>query len=262
MTQHGQKIRSEFAQSIYDRITRLIASAKDESLNSTNFDMRYGDFLYDGLYAELNNELGAEVTSDLRSIIDGLFMMRCKRENISAGTANIFDVSFKHFATWKEFEGCGYVELKKGYGPVIDVVIGSYREAFDSRLNLNCYMKKIYLCQRLDAENEGRYVGNCFHCKFTRDTGKAVVRMCHKEKDFFVVCERVLCTMSLGYWKENLNQMLDPIGFVTNERRLAVLRLGFGTINKVSRNHGVIEMCFFSERKLIKLKLIGFLIYT
>lgn len=243
VTQHGKKIHPDFGTLIYDRISDLIANAKDESLLDTNFDIRYGDFLYDSLYGDKVNDELIEVAkenpdvsiSQLKSIIDGLFMMRCKRENISAGTSNIFDVSFKHFSSWKEFEGCGYVELKRGYRPILDAIINPHEEAFYSRLKLNHYMKKIHLCQSLDIENKHRYTKPCTHCQFTEDPNKAVLRMCHKEQDFFVICDHVVCTMSLGYFKENLNRAIEPIGFVTEEKRSAVVRLGFGTINKVSK---------------------------
>ena len=33
--------------------------------------------------------------------------------------------------------------------------------------------------------------------------------------------------------KENLNTIIEPINLVTDEKRLAVQRLGFGTINKI-----------------------------
>lgn len=249
MTQHGKRISSDFGKLIYDRITQLIASAKLTITKGSNFDIRYGDFLYDGLWndgleqelEELLRGLGpTDLTiSDLKEVIDGVFMMRAKRENISAGSGNIFDVSLKHFSCWKEFEGHGYVELKKGYRPIIDTLIKPYEEEFYSRTNLNHYVKKIHLCQRLDAVNEEFY-GNkpCTHCQFTSDPKKVVLRMCNnsdpnKPKDFFIICNNVICTMSLGYFKENLNKIFQPIGFITNERRMAVSRLGFGTINKV-----------------------------
>ncbi len=164
--------------------------------------------------------------------------MRAKRENISAGTNNLFNVSLKNFSCWKEYQGIGYVELKKGYKPIIDAIIEPHAKGFFSKLKLRHYMKKIYICHTLDTDkSEINAKTECQLCEFISDPAKVVIRMCnnsgHKPLDFFVICDKVICTMSLGYLKENLNLIIDPIGMIKSKRRLAVQRLGFGVINKI-----------------------------
>jgi len=246
VTQYGQEIPTNFAQEIYNRITRSIESAKDLTMNrASNFDIRFADFLYENLTLSIEQELAQVAIENpkidislLRQLIDGLFMMRAKRENISAGTNNLFNVSLKNFSCWQEYPGHGYVELKQGYKPLIDAIIKPHEVAFKSKLKLRHYMKRIHLCLSLDTENSQMYEHTkCVHCQFSTDPTKAVIRMCDdsgpRPVDFFVVCEKVICTMSLGYLKENLNLLFEPIGLVKSERRLAVQRLGFGTINKI-----------------------------
>ena len=252
MTQNGKRLPSNFGKAIYDRISKIIGSAKiPVNDKNSNFDIRYGDYLYDEFIKAINMELEKLynghnkpefAVEELRQILNGIFMMRAKRENISAGSGNLFDVSLRHFSAWEEFPGHGYVELEKGYRPIIDAIIKPYKERFFQRLNCKHYMKKIYVCQKLDHQNEKYYSNSsCVHCKFTADTSKVVVKVCNSvdannPRDFYVICDNVLCTMSLGYLKENLNSFIDPLSIVSNERRLAVNRLGFGTINKVRTN--------------------------
>jgi len=97
-------------------------------------------------------------------------------------------------------------------------------------------MKKIYICHTLDTDkSEINAKTECQLCEFISDPAKVVIRMCnnsgHKPLDFFVICDKVFCTTSIGYLKDNSNLMIDPIGMIKSKRRLAVQRLGFGVIN-------------------------------
>lgn len=272
VTQNGKKLPSAFGKAVYDRISKIIGSAKDPSFDkNSDYDIRYGDYLYDEFIKAINAELEKLYDvqnkpefseAELRQILNGIFMMRAKRENISAGSGNVFEVSLRHFSAWKEFDGHGYVELASGYRPIIDALIRPVKEKFYQRLNCNHYMKKIYVCQKLDHQNEKFYFSSsCFHCKFTTDPNKVVIKVCNaidsnNPRDFHMICNNVLCTMSLGYLKDNLNSFIDPLSIVSNEKRLAVSRLGFGTINKVLFNSNL----NFVLTQLWKIFLIDFFI--
>ncbi len=77
-----------------------------------------GDFLYDKfneiLEKELNmsskNKIEANGQSEFlfskegfKNILNGLFLMRAKRENIRSGCSNIFDLSLKNFSHYQVF---------------------------------------------------------------------------------------------------------------------------------------------------------------
>jgi hypothetical protein len=181
-------------------------------------------------FATANNNV------QLNNVLSGLFLMRSKRENIRSGCSNIFDLSLKNFSNYKEFNGHSYVELKKGYTPIIKAFMNKHESEYLARLSLNHYMKQIYLCNRTTSNQI--YKRDCIHCKYTNDSNKVVLKICNAtdvndQKDFIVIADHVVCTMSLGYLKENINNLIEPISYVPNEKRLAVSRLGFGTINKI-----------------------------
>lgn len=230
-TQHGKKISLKLAQTIYDQITNIISNAEQLNLDKSLDDSRVGDYIYDKF-----NEVCSRINNyELRQTLNGLFLMRSKRENIRSGCANVFDLSLKNFSNYQEFEGHSYVELKKGYTPILRAFMGKHEQEFLAKCSLNHYMKRIYLCTRNSAQV---YKRDCFHCKYTNDVNKVVIKMCNAvnpndQRDFIVVCDNVVCTMSLGYLKENINSFLEPVSLISSEKRLAVSRLGFGTINKI-----------------------------
>jgi spermine oxidase len=245
VTQEGKKVSLEFAKSIYETITRIISSAEHVAINqsNTNKENRVGDYLYDKYVEIVRKELGKDLLdtnvedADLRRILNGLFLMRAKREHIRSGCSNLFNLSLRNFACYQQQDGISYVELEKGYRPILDAIIGANKQAFESRVHLKHFLKKIILSPEL-CEGEQLYDRRNEHSKYTSDKNKVVLIMCDatdpkKPKDFAVVCDNVLCTMSLGFLKENINTILEPLSLVSDERRQAVQKLGFGTINKI-----------------------------
>ena len=76
-----------------------------------------GDFLYDKFNEILEKELNISAKNKIESngqseflfskegfknILNGLFLMRAKRENIRSGCSNIFDLSLKNFSHYQE----------------------------------------------------------------------------------------------------------------------------------------------------------------
>ena len=89
-------------------------------------------------------------------------------------------------------------------------------------------LKRIILCSKDES--------NCLHCSYTNnDSNKivAIINDLEENKDLIVICENIVCTMSLGYLKENLTNLIEPISFISNEKQMAVSRIGYGTVNKI-----------------------------
>ena len=119
------------------------------------------------------------------------------------------------------------MEPNYGYKSIIDCMLEPYEEEFNSRLKLNSPLEKVLLCKTLDASFNKN--DPCEHCLYTRDKKKVVLLFENK----VVVCDNVVCTMSLGYMKENLHKIIEPASLIPEEKLQAVKRLGFGTVNKV-----------------------------
>ncbi len=245
VTQDGKKVSVEFAKSIYETITRIISSAEHVGVNQLNTkkENRVGDYLYDKYVEIVRKELGKDLLAtdakdaELRRILNGLFIMRAKREHIRSGCSNLFNLSLRNFACYQQQEGISYVELEKGYRPILDAIIGDNKEKFDSRTKLRHFLKRIILSPEL-VNPDQLYDRRNEHSRYTNDKNKVVLIMCDatnpkQPKEFPVVCDNVLCTMSLGFLKENLNTILEPLSLISDERRQAVQKLGFGTINKI-----------------------------
>jgi len=119
-TQFGKKIPTEFAQSVYESLTKLISATGEIGLNCQDsvIDNRFGDFLYEKFNELVEKELKISTKNTIESndqnkvlfikegfknILNGLFLMRAKRENIRNGCSNIFDLSLKNFACYQVF---------------------------------------------------------------------------------------------------------------------------------------------------------------
>lgn len=258
MTQNGAKIASDFAKSVYNVLTRIIADAEsltfDRSLSkwSASRDARVGDYLHVKFIEAVKEHLNIELTlgslakadaHSLERLLYGIFLMRLKRENIRSGTSNVFDVSLVNFAAYQEFPGISYVELKHGYRPVLDAFMSEHKRDLTTRTRLQHHLKKILLDSRLGATGSHAGVFDTksdeVRAQFTDDKNKAVLILCdeksgEKPRDVVVIADNVICTLTLGYLKENMNNIVEPLSFVSDKRREAVSRLGFGTINKAS----------------------------
>jgi hypothetical protein len=241
----------DFAKPIYDKLTQLISDCESNKLGLNKDDLevdgRVGDFLYDNYIQMVKKEIGIDLTSlisksnenELKRILNGIFLTRAKRENIRSGCSNIFDLSIKNFSEYKEFNGEPYVELNKGFGPIVEKIMEKHRSKFLSKVNLKHFLKKIYLSPKLNNSKPSElYSRNCMHSKYTSDINKIVLLICdasnpNEPRDLIVVCDHVLCTMSLGFLKENINSLIEPVSFLPKEKRSAISRVGFGTVCKV-----------------------------
>ena len=143
-------------------------------------------------------------------------------------------ISLNNYSVYQEIKGSQLMQLNNGYKELIDIIVAKHEDDFNSRLKLNHVLKKILVCSNLIYPDDQE----CEHCKFTDDTNKLVLlieEQANNEeiKELTVLCENVVCTMSLGYLKENLRDLIEPKNVIPDEKLEAVSRLGFGTVNKV-----------------------------
>jgi hypothetical protein len=194
-----------------------------------------GSFLFENYYKlvdeEFKQELQSNDTDKIKSLIDSLFNWRCKCECSTNGCASVYDLSLKYYTTYKDLGGNLRIVPTKGYKSVIDKLISYHEPNFSSKLRLNSLIKKIMLCDRLKNNSDS----NCQHCTFTNDSSKLVVLVddLKNNSELVIICDNVLLTMSLGYLKSNLTEIIHPKEYLPEEKLTSINRLGFGTVNKL-----------------------------
>ena len=154
----------------------------------------------------------------------------------------MFKVSLNNFNTYEELKGSQIIQTKHGYTSILNVIIDKHRHDFTSRLNLNHPLRKILICKHLGKQrslnNNHKPQSKCLHCMYTNNSNKIVLLLTdlsnkHSPKNLVVLCDHVVCTMSLGFLKKNIEKVIEPSCFIPNEKLLAISRLGFNAINKV-----------------------------
>ena len=117
-----------------------------------------------------------------------------------------------HINNYKECKGYKAIQFSKGgYKHLIDLLISKHEETFYSKLSLNHKLEKIHLLD--SGEN------------------KVLLKF---ENGRQVRCDRVLCTMSLGCLKENIETLIEPRHLVPIDKFEAIKNHGYGTVNKVN----------------------------
>lgn len=137
-------------------------------------------------------------------------MKRAKFECLYAGCASTFNASLRLSTKFVELDGNKAIQFKKdGYKSLLDAVLAKYGDKFTSRLRLGHKLNKISVNQ----------------------SDKSVVLTFDDKAP--ITCRRVLCTMSLGFLKENIQSLIEPVELVKPERLDAIRTHGFGTVNKI-----------------------------
>ena len=244
---NGTQVESDMADKLADLLEEAYGKMElEEDDEDKEKDISIGEAFYQGYLklvgAEFDKDLSDESEKKFKQIVDGMFIYRCRSENVETGSNSVYDTSLKNFGAYEECAGAD-IELTDGYRSVIDCIVEPVRDNFYSRLNLGSPLKKMLLCRSLESiqrvSSAASRVGSathrvssamsCEHCLYTRDKKKVVLLFENK----VVVCDNVVCTMSLGYMKENLHKIIEPASLVPEEKLQAVKRLGFGTVNKV-----------------------------
>jgi monoamine oxidase len=248
VTQNGEKISIDFANRVYKLANRAFNLARDEYSKST--DLSVGDFVYKKFCELCEKELRLErgenlettdtniegkfSTNELRCLIDGFFLWRSKWECIMTGCDNIYNLSLNNYGPFKQLKGSQLVKLKTGFNDLLESFIDEFKQEFNSRIKLNYCLKNIFVCHSLIPDSP---VKSCEHCCYTNDHTKVVLIVTDNSnkslEDVVVLCDNVICTMSLGFLKENFKKMLDPVSYFPEEKFRAIENLGFGTYNKL-----------------------------
>ncbi len=239
-THTGQKIDLRLANEIYQISNKAVRSAEEfsEVNDSSCFkDVSVADFMYNKYTDLISERFGTELKTDgeLKRLTDGIFVWRCKCENVENGCDSMFKVSLNNFNTFEELPGSQIIQTTSGYGNILNILIEKQRDEFYSRLHLNHSLSKILICKYLSKKHVGVKQIKCLHCQYTKERTKIVVLIITSSRVSVVVCDNVVCTMGLGFLKKNIKQLVEPGSFVPNEKLVAISRLGFGTINKVIR---------------------------
>ena len=209
----GKKVNPDIA----DKLEAALEKILDDLEATGNRDMSLGERLYEKYIQRAEKIFPKDFhKSDFRRLIDGMFVSKCRLENVETACFSLYQMSLKNSDAYEDLDGAD-IELIKGYRSVIETIIKPVKEKFNARLNLNSPLIKILL------------FGSSDHGLYTKNRKKVVLLFENK----VVVCDNVVCTMSLGYMKENLHKIIEPASLVPEEKLQAVKRLGFGTVNKV-----------------------------
>ncbi len=263
VTQTGEPISLHFVDNIYKVANAAMNKAKFYGRNPENQneqDQPVGEWLYNEylkmiqkhLHIDLNvnseqedalnEKMDQKVSfSQIRRLVDAIFLWRAKWENIEKGCSNIFDLSLKNFGTYRKFNGSQCVKLKKGYKYMLDKMLEPLRTKFDSKLKLNHCLKKILVCEKIlensEKKSDEEDQESCTHCFYTQDKNKIVLvlddtTLKYNPTDTLIICDNVLCTMSLGYLKENVEQLFEPFSVLSKRKVRAIKQIGLDTWHK------------------------------
>jgi hypothetical protein len=126
------------------------------------------------------------------------------------------------------------VEPKLGYIEIINEIIKNQKEKFYARLKLKHCLKKILLPTKdRDSTQEMHEFLVSKNVNNSEKVIAIVQDLNDASADLIIVCENVLCTMSLGYLKEHLSSLIKPSECIPKEKSIAVSKLGYGAVNKV-----------------------------
>ena len=147
----------------------------------------------------------------------------------------MYKLSAKNHNTFVELEGSQIMQTTSGYRTILNLIMESQKEKFDQRLRLNHSLEKILMCNELDKDLNKN--SPCKHCLYTTDKNKIVLEIGNlneeSKKPLIVICDNVICTMSLGFLKENIENIIEPPSLIPEDKMKAISRLGFGAVNKV-----------------------------
>jgi hypothetical protein len=228
MTQRGERISLALVDKLYKLTNDALDNVNDYGkLNPAIEDQRVGEYLYNHYLKLVSNSSEISDQKVDKSLVDAVFLWRCKWENIEKGCANIFDLSLKNFGTYTKLPGSQVVKLKQGYKHVINALIDKQRSKFEAKLRLKSQLRKILPCLKSNSA--------CQNCVYTQDQNKIVCMVTDElnHSDCVVVCRNVLCTMSLGFMKEHIEQIVEPSDLIPEEKLAAIKRVGFQAFHKI-----------------------------
>lgn len=187
-----------------------------------------GQFIYENYIRLIKEKLGQDFLNEIENfnLINSIYQWNFKWECMYNGCASMFDMSLINFSNYEKLDGCQIVEFKKGYQSLFDTLISKHKKKFSQRINLNFELKNILVCHKLKESKPSE----CEHCRYSDNEEKIVLLFSNQT---VILCEKVVCTMSLGFLKENLDTIFKPKCIIPDEKKRAIQRMGFGTVNKI-----------------------------
>lgn len=258
MTQYGEYISFELAQKICDLLDESFEMASQYRPKSEPLtDRLVGEYLYENFFNlcekqfnlkfkhEENDETNREhmkafcmdfnvdcTLTDLKSLLNGFFMWRCKLENVDKACHSVYNMSLRDFSVYTKLPGKQKIPLKSGFKSLLDSLISKHKKDFDSKILLKHSVEKILLCEHLN-ENKDTHA-ECSHCEYDKDKTKLVLLVTDSKLNKLVLkCNHVVVTPSLGYLKENLDKLIQPNRYLATDKKEAIERVGFGNFMKI-----------------------------
>ena len=142
---------------------------------------------------------------------EALFQWRMSMEKTENGCPGLHDLSLYSWGEYMEFDGSEEVELKRGYQPIIDVLLeDTPKDAFV----LNTKVERI-----LWSSDSQLSLRHSYPIQVETSSGNTFG------------ADYVIVTCSLGFLKKNAATLFEPS--LPAEKIEAIDRIGFGTVNKI-----------------------------
>lgn len=232
--ENGDKISNELVYKACSELDRIIKNG--EKFAHLKHDSSFGDYVWQ-MFNEtvLNSKEFINSTDQIKSYLKGIYLWRCNYECGENACSNLNELSLKYFGQFIELDGSQLVELKYGYKGVMNSLINKnklIKDKFYSKLRLKHVLKRVLVCEKHSPQHINGY--SCEHCFYTNDQNKIVLLIydCNKEENVVIICNHVICTMSLGHLKANFNSIFVNKQLFESKWQ-SVQKLGFGTVNKV-----------------------------
>lgn len=233
LTENGDELPEELNNKINNIFDQCREEIDDSVTSSCSIDASQGEVLFKMYIDKIKNQFGAHKYADdenFRQIVHGLFSWRCRIENLINGCENLHDLSLKNANNYKDLHGDQQIQLKNGYRSLIETLISRHASNFYDKLKLKILVRNILMCEQL-SETQSTL---CEHCQYVNDPNKIVIKTTDaNNQETIFICDQVICTVSLGYLKENIQTLIKPNRMIPSEKMSAISRLGYGVINKI-----------------------------
>ncbi|XP_077996709.1 peroxisomal N(1)-acetyl-spermine/spermidine oxidase-like [Glandiceps talaboti] len=212
-TEFGEHISHKLVERIYEIYSKLSDRYDEYASGALSLDdpmISLGEVLDKDMKIEIDKlELTQKERNQLFGIVEWIKIVEC----IDNACQSVNDMSLRWFGEYQVLPGNYYTEFGDGgFISVIDVLL--------KKLPDNCvqYNKPVKQILWNGIKSGGSEVKDKSISIETTD-GETIL------------ADHVIVTCSLGYLKENVDQLFQPA--VPEVKKLAIAKLGFGTVNKV-----------------------------
>ena len=161
----------------------------------------------------------ADDTEEVKRAKESLFNWRLNQEKVENGCTSIYDMSLRAWGEYIYCPGKDAVELKRGYKPVLDLLIATIPAHL---FRLNTHVETIEWKSGVSATlGSGQDIA---------EEKSHRIRVVSSTNEVFPA-DHVIVTSSLGYLKAHRNEMFLPP--LPQPKVSAIDRLGYGTVNKI-----------------------------